>query len=75
MPDLSDPSKLTHKSEQIRRLALFSRVLGELVFLTGLGLAVGFYVWTQWGAPMILVPILSIAGFVLSIYRIYQLSK
>jgi len=54
---------------------MFSVIVTDLVGYTGAGIAVGYFAWKKWGAPWWVLLLCSVAGLVLAMYRVYQVSQ
>lgn len=57
-----------------RSLGLFSVIVSELVGFTGVGIGVGYWAWSRWGAPWWVLLLTSMAGLIGAFYRIYLFS-
>ncbi len=62
-------------NQNLKKLGLFSVILGELIGFTGAGIGFGYFAWTKWGAPWWVLLISSLAGLAIAFYRIFQISQ
>lgn len=59
----------------MKGLGLFSVVVTDLLGYAGAGVALGYFAWKKWDAPWWVLVLFSMAGLVLSMMRVFQLSK
>jgi F0F1-type ATP synthase assembly protein I len=62
------------RDRTVRNLGLFAVILSDLVGYTGAGIAVGYFVWSKWGAPWWILLLTSLTGLSMAFYKMYKLS-
>lgn len=63
------------QNEYMKGLALLAWISGEILALTGLGLAAGWALHQWMGAPPLISLVLGMLGLGLAFWRIYRASK
>jgi hypothetical protein len=71
----STPAKDPKDDNKLRKLGLFTVIVGDLMGYTGAGIGIGYLAWTKWGAPWWVLLLTSVAGLVLAFYQVYQVSQ
>ena len=64
-----------NRQKMLRDLGLLSVIIADLLGYTGAGLAIGWYAWKNWGAPMWLMAVLSLIGLILAMVKIFKITK
>lgn len=59
----------------IRNIGLLSVIVTDLLGYTGAGLGLGYLAWKKWGVPWWIVPLTTMLGLSLAMYRLYQISQ
>ncbi len=59
----------------LKSLGLFFVVLTDLVGYTGVGVAIGYYLWAKQGAPWWVLLLTSMLGLGLAFYQVYIVTK
>lgn len=74
---MEDPKKKTESDEgrNLKKLGLVAVIIGDLVGFVGVGIGVGYYAWSHWGAPWWVLILSSSAGLILAFYQLYQVSQ
>jgi hypothetical protein len=73
--DRTQSSQASERSQELRKLGLFTIIVSDLVGYTAAGMGLGYFAWTKWGAPWWVLLLSSVGGLSLAFYRIYQVSK
>jgi F0F1-type ATP synthase assembly protein I len=58
-------------SSWAKNLGLFAVIISDLVGFTGLGVGVGYWAHSHWGAPIWVTLVSSVLGLCLAMYRVY----
>ena len=66
---------MTKAENKWRQLGLLTAILTDLFGYTGAGIALGYWLWTRWGAPWWTVLLLATLSLALAFYRVYQRSQ
>ena len=68
-------SEHRERPEWVRDLGLFMVVVSEVMTSTGLGLALGYYLWKKSGFPAWTGVVSSLAGLALAMFRVYRFTQ
>jgi hypothetical protein len=71
----SEVPQTSNDGRGLKKLGLFTVIIGDLMGYTGAGIGIGYFAWTKWGAPWWVLPLTSIAGLSLAFYRVYQIAQ
>ena len=80
-PPKTDGDRQARKSDNakdgeiLKKLGLFAVVVGDLVGLTGAGIAVGYLAWTKLNAPWWVLLLCVTTGLSLAIFQLYKISQ
>ncbi len=63
------------RAKWIKSLGYFSIIIGDLVGFCGLGVALGYWLWKKWNAPIWTLPLTSSLGLGIAMYRLYKMMQ
>ncbi|MEK7397075.1 MAG: hypothetical protein AAB116_09075 [Candidatus Poribacteria bacterium] len=63
------------QKNNIRSLALFSVIIGDLLAFTGAGMAIGYLVWKKIGAPQWIIMFTALLGLGAAMWQLYRISQ
>ena len=63
------------KKNNIRSLALFSVIIGDLLAFTGAGMAIGYLAWKKIGAPQWIIMVTTLLGLGAAMWQLYRISQ